>query len=1077
MFTKDNTLNAPLGEWCQQITFSNSNAASEAIVSPVNWTIGAGGTIQLHCEIRNADGIGWGPVFLADVGHDGHNDCQSAQSRQRPHLFVNSTGLVTATSGINFGLCIVTVTVSGIMTPSSGPTISIYGMVNASPGPIPHFGSDGQIHTTCTGASDCIWVADSFNTTSTSAFGDPLIQNRLTLFANPFAQAGFNTMGVGAGTPAWITCTSGGVCPSQSSFTTNLNAAISAVAAIANTYHVYYHPILTGVMDCAGAGDAMYPSADAFWDFTLGHGLNGVGGSNLTSPGVSQMAAAWQATGFAMGFSGADEVNANAATYPGPNGVIGSAGGPVSITTDSGSPPTATITWPSLTFTGGPYFPTGLDYAGCNHHIRISGTGTALDNGSSPFNYNLGSGGTFTAPSGATNLTVTSGTINTFGWNNEDGAGSFQPNSIWNTFMTQFRAASPHPVVAQPVANGQNFDNVTLSPQWCGNSTFSDDCEIYIGIGRTNTPQNDALMDLINLRPGSNAITGSPAYKFRAVIGNAGSQRAFLGQTGGILANYYMFQPNSLSGVTCSGDTCTFPTDHGIRNIVGHCGTQLYVSGSSNADWNATFCVSAAPTSTTLKVAREGAHVSPGEGIGGQINWADGTTSTLTNITVTTTGSGHIDNFNLPATDHCIHNGQNFTITGNSVSYYNTTNFYSPSTMVPLPDPNCGTTSKVMEYLPSGDASGTISVQLYPDAEYHKGLYSSYESSYGGSSETLTGPYQGPWIVWQSAMARGGGTRLYDNIGPYNSFTSYGGAATVVNTTAPEFQPSVHPFYNNGDSGMIPAYWSNAAPQLLLQRLAQAGYLYGTPAANGCPGIGFWFDCDLRSSYKGNLLMVQSAFGAPISRTVDISGCAVSGQPTIRYIADSINGITVSTIASGTTSDTPTFPTGGTVVYLCSNNEAAELSEPVMSLRLADITGAASIELRYAHTPYALGANLANVVSMGTGSGTIAWDRNIGTLYYRLLYLNSSGFVAWHRAMCNLSSRGVGAFLGERRAPPGAAVFRGACQRARSIHSSGSTKKSSDSHPPGYNRPRVNFFRSGKGARVARSRQNSACLV
>ena len=47
MFTKDNTLNAPLGEWCQQITFSNSNAASEAIVSPVNWTIGAGGTIQL----------------------------------------------------------------------------------------------------------------------------------------------------------------------------------------------------------------------------------------------------------------------------------------------------------------------------------------------------------------------------------------------------------------------------------------------------------------------------------------------------------------------------------------------------------------------------------------------------------------------------------------------------------------------------------------------------------------------------------------------------------------------------------------------------------------------------------------------------------------------------------------------------------------------------------------------------------------------------------------------------------------------------------------------------------------------
>ena len=174
-----------------------------------------------------------------------------------------------------------------------------------------------------------------------------------------------------------------------------------------------------------------------------------------------------------------------------------------------------------------------------------------------------------------------------------------------------------------------------------------------------------------------------------------------------------------------------------------------------------------------------------------KINWADGTTSTLTNITsTTTTGSGHIDNFNLPATDHCIHNGQNFTITGNSVSYYNTTNFYSPSTMVPLPDPNCGdyrarswnTFRRVTP--PARSASSSTPMRSTTRASI---LLTNPVT--GGSSETLTGPYQGPWIVWQSAMARGGGTRLYDNIGPYNSFTSYGGAATVVTHGTTNFNP------------------------------------------------------------------------------------------------------------------------------------------------------------------------------------------------------------------------------------------------------------------------------------------------
>ena len=114
----------------------------------------------------------------------------------------------------------------------------------------------------------------------------------------------------------------------------------------------------------------------------------------------------------------------------------------------------------------------------------------------------------------------------------------------------------------------------------------------------------------------------------------------------------------------------------------------------------------------------------------------------------------------------------------------------------------------------------------------------------------------------QAAIARGTGTRLYDNIGPYNSFTRVQcrlRRRSITHHQEQEFlkqQTSVSPLYNNGDSGMIPGFWAHASPQLLLQRLAQTGYLYGTPAANGCPDIGFLFDCDLRSSAKGNLLLM-----------------------------------------------------------------------------------------------------------------------------------------------------------------------------------------------------------------------------
>ena len=105
---------------------------------------------------------------------------------------VSSTGLVTATAGVTWGGCFVTSSVTGL------PQRWIAGLVGTQ-GPIPHFGSDGQVHTTCTSVSDCLWLSTTFETGSSfnsglPGFLDQEIQPRLSLLGNPINQIGFNTL-------------------------------------------------------------------------------------------------------------------------------------------------------------------------------------------------------------------------------------------------------------------------------------------------------------------------------------------------------------------------------------------------------------------------------------------------------------------------------------------------------------------------------------------------------------------------------------------------------------------------------------------------------------------------------------------------------------------------------------------------------------------------------------------------------------------------------------------------------------------------------------------------------------------
>ena len=260
------------------------------------------------------------------------------------------------------------------------------------------------------------------------------------------------------------------------------------------------------------------------------------------------------------------------------------------------------------------------------------------------------------------------------------------------------------------------------------------------------------------------------------------------------------------------------------------------------------------------------------------------------------------------------------------------------------------------------------------------------------------------WSTMVIALAGGGGDRNYkaqcnqsENCNLYFSGQILGMATArdaicggVPCSYGQGFQAGSTPNYSNGDAHSDRVFWATASAHLLLERFAKTGYLF--TSRSGCPDAGAYVECSLRSGSNGNLLMTLSDLDEPFTRTVDISNCVASGQQTIRYITDWTR-ITITALAAGVATDTPTWPAGGAVFYLCSKNAAAEYAPPAISARLSDIPGASKVVVQYSHVPYMLNWNTANEVDCGTGACTIPWDGSLGKLYYRLLYVNASGAV------------------------------------------------------------------------------------
>jgi hypothetical protein len=84
---------------------------------------------------------------------------------------------------------------------------------------------------------------------------------------------------------------------------------------------------------------------------------------------------------------------------------------------------------------------------------------------------------------------------------------------------------------------------------------------------------------------------------------------------------------------------------------------------------------------------------------------------------------------------------------------------------------------------------------------------------------------------------------------------------------------------------------------------------------------------------------------------------------------------------------------GAAIFYVFPMGLTTELIQPTVQSNLTDQSGAAKIAVRYGYDRYLLDSSAAYRFDCGTGSCLLPVDRSIGTVYYRLVYLDPSGKV------------------------------------------------------------------------------------
>jgi hypothetical protein len=831
-----------------------------------------------------------------------------------------------------------------------------------------HFGKDGTILGVYTPANSMLFNSMFF---SFNGLNDPNYSQ--AQFASDYKNGGWNLLEVGI-TGAGPVPTVG---QTQNAFQTALSSYMAPFTTFANTYGLKIHLL----------GDNLVRQNNYAYMTSRGPGA-----AFTPQTAVQYTYAQWQATGLVVGVSGDDEVDGAIGCCPQLGQIKMGVNGLTQIVAAGGTC-TASLSAPGEWLGAGDnprkFVIDGSVTANMNSTAGVVYTSTSQNSTTTVFSCAGVPDGTYNS-SNDPNLTLEQYADQ---WYTAAGAVSANPATAvdyarynqMTSILTQVNGVSPRPMIGWPPGGNPTPDTVAAPYNTLGNwSAYGDYSEVYTTYSLT---QSNYLPTAYPLQVLAISV-GSTYRKAFSVINQAAP---FLCEPTTTNVDYG-FQGNSIPVTSFVGNLITFGAPHGINTVLDG-DTRLTLSGQSTSGDNGNYWVSDCPTATTCHVY--GGTTFTASSFSGTLHYQSGASYAAYQVSQTS-GAVNFMTASLtttvdPACASYNHRGQTVTVSGTGLAF-DTTTYYATFNS---PVAGCGSPHNLNLWQISTGSSTGGAATITPDNNYIRGR----------NIPSPSGNEIGPRFMFanysECLIVGAAGARDYVMYSDENSFNAATGQYsagvvadnTVFNDAHASNQEGAHPHWNNGPNNVSSghAVRSFEAPSGAVRLYNRLAKFLLQPRQNS-PDYGPLFDASLRSGSNGRLLLVQSLTEGVYTRTVDLTNCVVSGQATIKYYA-TWQGITITMIGAGTASDTLTFDPGGLAAYVCSNNAAAEYSPPIVSARLADVPNAASVLVRYNYAPWLLRYETINALNCGTGSCTVPVDRQIGTVYYQLIYIDGAGRV------------------------------------------------------------------------------------
>jgi hypothetical protein len=477
-------------------------------------------------------------------------------------------------------------------------------------------------------------------------------------------------------------------------------------------------------------------------------------------------------------------------------------------------------------------------------------------------------------------------------------------------------------------------------------------------------------------------------------------------QTNGVVG-YYGFQGYPVAVSSCSGNTITFSSPHGLTTVLNGI-TRLWVTG--NAGCNGNYYVLSIPDTTHLKVALATSTFA-GTGTGGTLTFSnDSYTKTIGSITTFSGPDGTCSGSGVPGGVMCgeefsytggadanvnAHAGQQFTISGNSLGSFNSNTFVLVPETITVP----AVGQNYFRQIPSLSGScGTATIVA--DNFYVKGR--------NGGTQGDVQPGWGFSTVDEAIDLGAIGTRLYKDTPSFAAYASnfgFGGQwglNYIFQDTGMSVQLFSNPHWENFNS--VPNWWATSNLNKLMQATNVAA-LYFQPRLNS-PDYGPHFEASAHGGSNGNILRVSNFTDAPQTLTINLAPYLKSGQAIIKEYLNPLGVWTVTTLTAGTSSDTVPFDANGSMTYLFPATFAGSLNPPVVLQNLASFPGATHIGVQYGYNTYLL--KTSAVQDCGSGATcTLNADLNAGTVYYQQVGLDASNVVKGTSAVLSVSQNTV----------------------------------------------------------------------